>query len=70
MKVYVHTLIVQEIEVPDTASKDDVLNFLSQEQSFREAFVGVSDPTQSYRITDVNVEDEYVVQLGEECFDD
>ena len=70
MKVFVHTHIVQEIEVPDGASKDDVLNFLSQEQSFRQAFVGVSDQNQYYRITDVNVEDEYVVQLGEECFDD
>jgi hypothetical protein len=69
MKAYVTTTIIQEIEVPETATQQDVLNFLSQEQSFRDAFVGVSDQMQTYRITDVNVTAEDVVELGEECFD-
>ena len=69
MKAYVQTTIIQEIEVPDTASQQDVLNFLMQEQSFRDAFVGVSDQYQDYRITDIIVTTEEVVELGEECFD-
>jgi hypothetical protein len=69
MKAYVTTTIIQEIEVPDDATQQDVLNFLSQEQSFRDAFVGISDQNQTYRITDVNVTTEDVVELGEECFD-
>ena len=69
MKAYVTTTIIQEIEVPEDATQQDVLNFLSQEQSFRDAFVGISDQNQTYRITDVNVTTEDVVELGEECFD-
>lgn len=69
MKAYVHTTIIQEVEVPEGASQQDVLNFLSQEQSFRDAFVGISDQNQTYRITDINVTTEEVVEIGEECFD-
>ena len=70
MKVRVHTLIGQEIEVPDGSTKQDVFNLLAANQSFRDAFVGVSDQDQTFRITDVEVIDEEVVVLGDECFDE
>ena len=70
MKAYVTTTIVQEIEVPEDASKQDVLNFLAESQSFRDAFVGVSDTDQQYRITDIEVLIDEIKQLGEEAFDE
>ena len=69
MKAYVSTTIIQEIEVPEGSTQNDVLNFLAVYQSFRDEFVGISDENQQYRITDVNVTLEDVVELGDECFD-
>jgi hypothetical protein len=69
MKAYVSTTIIQEIEVPEGSTQNDVLNFLALEQSFRDAFVGISDRDQQYRITDINVTTEDVIELGDECFD-
>jgi hypothetical protein len=70
MKAKVETTIVQWIEVPEGSDKQDVLNFLADCQSFSDAFVGVSDPEQTCRITDVEVVYEEVVELGEEAYDD
>lgn len=70
MKVIVRTLLTQEIEVPDGWDRYDVLDFLSEVQSFRTAFQGVSNEDQSARIIDVGVVEETVEQLGEECFDE
>jgi hypothetical protein len=69
MKAYVSTTIIQEIEVPEGSTQHDVLNFLAVYQSFRDEFVGISDENQQYRITDVNVTTEDVIELGDECFD-
>ena len=69
MKAYVQTTIIQEIEVPDGSTQQDVMNFLAVYQSFRDEFVGISDDTQRYRITDINVTTEDVLELGDECFD-
>lgn len=69
MKAYVSTTIIQEIEVPEGSTQQDVLNFLSVYQSFRDEFVGIRDENQRYRITDINVTTEDVLELGDECFD-
>jgi len=69
MKAFVTTVIRQEIEVPEGADKQAVLNFLARDQDFTEAFVGVSDLMQTYRIIGVQVVDETVTEIGEESFD-
>ena len=58
------TTIRQEIELPDGADKQAVLNFLAEHQSFRDAFVDTSDA--GYRITEVQVVDEDVESIDEE----
>ena len=70
MKAYVTTVLRQEIEVPEDFNKQDVYNFLAANQSFKDAFEGVSDPTQTIRITDVVVVEETVTELGEETYSD
>lgn len=59
-KVYVTTVIRQEIEAPDDYDTQDVYNFLAEHQSFRDAFCGVSTDAGTWRITDINVIDEEV----------
>ena len=70
MKVIVRTLLTQELEVPEGWDRYDVLDFLSEVQSFRTAFQGVSNEDQTARIIDLGVIEETVEQLGEECFDE
>ena len=70
MQAKVETTIVQWIEVPEGTDKQDVFNFLAEVQSFRDAFVGVSDVHQTMRIKDVEVVVEEVLEIGEEAFDD
>lgn len=69
MKAYVTTVLRQEIEVPEGTGKQDVLNFLAENQSFRDAFCGVSTDLGTMRITDIEVVDEEITELGEECYD-
>jgi hypothetical protein len=69
MKAKVETTIIQWIEVPEGTDKQDVFNFLAENQSFRDAFEGVSDAEQTMRITDVEVVFEEVLELGEEAYD-
>jgi len=70
MKAYVTTTIQQVIEVPEGTDKQGVLNFLAEYQSFRDAFVGVSDVFDTgFRITEVQVLEEAVTELGEESYD-
>jgi hypothetical protein len=69
-KVIVRTELMQELEVPDTWEREDVLDFLGEYQSFRTAFQGVSNEDQTARIVDLGVVIETVEQLGEECFDE
>ena len=58
MKVYVTTVLRQEIEVPEGTDKQDVYNFLAEYQSFRDAFCDSSDG--EMKITDIEVIDEEV----------
>ena len=69
-KVIVETVLTQELEVPESWDRYDVLDFLAENQSFRTAFQGVSNEDQSARIVDLGVVIETVEQLGEECFDE
>ena len=69
-KVIVRTELMQELEVPESWEREDVLDFLGEFQSFRTAFQGVSNEDQTARIVDLGVVIETVEQLGEECFDE
>lgn len=70
MKAYVTTILRQEIEVPEGATKHDVLEFLAENQSFNDAFAGVSTDFGHYRIVNINVVEEEITELGEEAYDD
>ena len=69
MKAYVTTILRQEIEVPDNWEREDVYDFLAENQSFRTAFQGVSNADQTARIVDIMVLEEEITELGEESFD-
>jgi hypothetical protein len=69
MKAYVTTIIRQELEVPEGWEREDVLDFLSEVQSFRTAFQGVSNEDQTARIVDLGVVEEEITELGEESYD-
>jgi hypothetical protein len=69
MKAVVSTTIIQEIEVPEGTTQQEVMNFLADNQSFRDALVGLSDENQQFRITDVDVESEHMLELGDQSFD-
>ena len=58
--VMITTVLRQEIEVPEDWEKEDVLDFLAENQSFRTAFQGVSNEDQTARIIDLGVVDETV----------
>jgi hypothetical protein len=66
MKAMVTTILRQEIEVPEGTDRQSVLEFLAENQSFSEAFIGVSDMTQRFRIVDISVVEEEITELGEE----
>jgi hypothetical protein len=68
--VRVETLLVQELEVPESWEREDVFDFLAEFQSFRDAFQGVSNEDQTARITDIGVIDERVTEMGEEAYDE
>ena len=68
--VRIETLLTQELEVPDTWEREDVLDFLAEYQSFRTAFQGVSNEDQTARIVDLGVIEETIKELGEEAYDD
>jgi hypothetical protein len=69
-RVLVETLLTQELEVPDEWDRLDVFDFLSENQSFRTAFQGVSNEDQTARIIDLGVVTETVTEMGDESFDD
>ena len=69
-KVKVETLIVQELEVPDDWGREEVYDFLAENQSFRTAFQGVSNEDQTARIVDLGVVTETVTEMGEEAYDE
>ena len=65
----VTTILRQEIEVPEGWERENVYEFLAENQSFRTAFQGVSNEDQTARIVDVMVLEEEITELGEESFD-
>jgi hypothetical protein len=69
MKAMVTTVLRQEIEVPEGTDRQSVLEFLAENQSFTDAFCGVSDMTQRFRIVDISVVEEEITELGEESYD-
>ena len=69
MKAFVTTILRQEIEVPEGTDRESVLEFLAENQSFTDAFLGVSDMTQRLRIVDISVVEEEITELGEESYD-
>jgi hypothetical protein len=69
-KVFVETVLMQELEVPESWEREDVFDFLAENQSFRTAFQGVSNEDQTARILDLGVIIEKVTQMGEECYDE
>jgi hypothetical protein len=69
-KATVITTIRQEIEMPEGADKQAVYNFLAENQSFRDAFVGISDAnSEGWRITEVMVLDEEVDEMDSDYED-
>jgi hypothetical protein len=69
MRAMITTVLRQEIEVPEGTDRQSVLEFLAENQSFSEAFIGVSDMTQRFRILDISVVEETITELGEESYD-
>ena len=57
--VMVTTILRQELQVPDSAEKEDILDFLAEHQSFRTAFQGTTSP-EGYEIVDLGVVEEEV----------
>ncbi len=64
MKAYVTTILRQELEVPEGTTREDILDFFGEFQSFRTAFQGVSG--NGITIVDLGVVEEEVTELGEE----
>ena len=62
MKVLVETVITQLIEVPEGASEMDLRVFLADNQSFNDAFAGVSDPEQKFRILNLVPESDTIIE--------
>jgi hypothetical protein len=69
-KVIVETVLVQELEVPESWEREDVFDFLGEYQSFRTAFQGVSNEDQTARIVDLSVAVEEVKEMGDVAYDD
>jgi hypothetical protein len=69
-KAMVTTILRQEIEVPEGAEREDVLDFLAEYQSFRGAFQGLDSLDGEYRILDLVVVEETITELGELAYDD
>ncbi len=67
MKAYVTTILRQELEVPEGTTREEILDFFGEFQSFRTAFQGVSG--NGITIVDLGVVEEEVTELGEESFD-
>ena len=56
--VDVITTIRQTVEVPKGSDKQEILNFLAQEQSFNDAFKGTRNEAYDMYIQDIEVIDE------------
>ena len=65
MKVLVDTVITQLIEVPEGATEQDIKNFLADNQSFNDAFAGVSNS--GFTIINLVPESDTITQWGVEA---
>ena len=54
------TTIRQTVEVPKDADKQEILNFLAQEQNFNDAFKGTRNDAYDMYIQEVTVVDEEI----------
>ena len=63
------TILRQELEVPDEWEREDVYDFLAENQSFRTAFQGVSNEDQTARIVDLGVLEEEITEMDGVEFD-
>lgn len=63
--IKLEAVVALYVTVPDETNEDDINEFLAQNVSYRDAFLGVADDTM--RITDVIVVDETVKDMD---FDD
>ena len=68
--VMITTILRQELEVPDEWEREDVYDFLAENQSFRTAFEGVSNEDQTARIVDLGVLEEEITEMGGVAYDD
>ena len=68
--VMITTILRQELEVPDEWEREDVYDFLAENQSFRTAFQGVSNEDQTARIVDLGVLEEEITEMGGVAYDD
>ena len=68
--VMITTILRQELEVPDEWEREDVYDFLAENQSFRTAFQGVSNEDQTARIVDLGVVEEEITEMGDVAYDD
>lgn len=68
--VLITTILRQELEVPDEWEREDVYDFLAENQSFRTAFQGVSNKDQTARIVDLGVLEEEITEMGDVAYDD
>lgn len=68
MKVFVTTILRQELEVPEGWEREDVFDFLAEHQSFRTAFQGVGNDEAT--ILDLEVVEEEITEMGEVAYDD
>lgn len=69
-RAMITTVLRQEIEVPEGAEREDVLDFLAEYQSFRGAFQGVDSLDGKYRILDLVVVEETITEIGDLAYDD
>ena len=60
--VKVEAVISLYITVPDDANKEDVYNFVANNVSYRDAFLGIADVDN--RVTDVIVVDEEIKDMN------
>lgn len=67
--VMITTILRQELEVPDEWEREDVYDFLAENQSFRTAFQGVSNEDQTARIVDLGVLEEEITEMDGVEFD-
>ena len=60
--VVIKTSLIQILNVPDDAGYPEIFDFLAEHQSFRDAFCGVGSDYGEFRIVDVSVDSEEILE--------